>query len=270
MTILAGKTVLVTGAASGFGRLLAEQIAARGAQLVLWDINRAALESLAAQLTTNGHLVWAHPVDVGDSDAVHTAALRVTQDVGAVDVLINNAGVVSGKTLLEASDADIHRTFNVNTLALFWTTRAFLPGMLEREQGHIVTIASAGGLVGTARLTDYCASKFAAVGFDESLRLELRRAQHTAIRTTVVCPYYSTTGMFAGVQSRFPWLLPILPPETVTQRIVHAIETNQARLILPWFVRASFLARLLPVRAFDWLMDFFGINRSMDDFAGRK
>lgn len=270
MTNFIGKTVLITGAASGFGRLLAEQIAERGARLVLWDIDRAALDTLVAQLAANGYWAVAHTVDVGDSDTVHTAALRIIQDVGPVDVLINNAGVVSGKTLLTSSNDAIRRTFNVNTLALFWTTRAFLPGMLERGQGHIVTIASAGGLVGTARLTDYCASKFAAVGFDESLRLELRRERHTEIHTTVVCPYYSTTGMFAGVKTRFPWLLPILPPETVTRRIVRAIEINQARLIMPWFVHVSFLARLLPVRVFDWLMDFFGINRSMDDFTGRR
>src|SRR5207249_2932649 len=98
--------------------------------------------------------------------ATGAATLR---DVGPIDILVNNAGVVSGRTLLEARDDDILRTFDVNTLALFWTTRAFLPAMLERGTGHVVTIASAAGLVGTSRLVDYCASKHAAVGVDRSM-----------------------------------------------------------------------------------------------------
>jgi all-trans-retinol dehydrogenase (NAD+) len=141
--------------------------------------------------------------------------------------------------------------------------------MLERDAGHLVTVSSAGGLVGTARLVDYCASKFAAVGFDEALRLELRRLG-SAVRTTVVCPFYIDTGMFAGAKTRFPWILPILKPEKVARRVVRAVERDQARVIMPSFVRAVFPSRLLPVTVFDALMGFFGINQSMDDFVGRS
>src|SRR5207247_8346795 len=137
-------------------------------------------------------------------------------------ILINNAGVVSGKGLLEISEEAIQRTFDVNTLALFWTTRAFLPGMIARDRGHVVTIASAAGIVGTSRLVDYCASKHAAVGFNEALRLELKR-QGNKVVTTVVCPFYISTGMFEGVKTRFPLLLPILEPQKVADRIVDAI-----------------------------------------------
>lgn len=269
MTELANKTVLITGAASGLGRMLAEKAARRGARLVLWDVNRDGLETLRAGLTDAGHQAFTYRVDLADGDAIRTAAKRVAQESGPVDVLVNNAGIVSGKPLLEISEEEIRRSFAINTLALFWTTRAFLPAMIERGSGHIVTMASAGGLVGTARLTDYCASKFAAVGFDESLRLELRRLGHKGIRTTVICPFYIDTGMFAGVKSRFSWLLPILTPDYATDRILRAIERNRRRLIMPRFVHASFLARLLPPAAFDFLMDFFGINRSMDEFTGR-
>src|ERR1051326_8480155 len=125
----------------------------------------------------------------------------------------------------------IERTFAVNTLALFWTTRAFLPAMLERDRGHVVTIASAAGLVGTSRLVDYCASKHAAVGFDESLRLELRRLG-SPVKTTVVCPFYISGGMFAGVRPRFPLLLPILTPEYAVDRIVDAIRRDRPRLVM--------------------------------------
>mgnify|MGYP003694031817 CR=1 FL=1 len=99
--------------------------------------------------------------------------------------------------------------------------------MLARNSGHVVTIASAAGIVGISKMTDYCASKHAAVGFDESLRLELRR-QAASVVTTVVCPFYISTGMFAGVRTRFPAILPILDPERVTDQIVDAIRTQPA------------------------------------------
>jgi len=80
--------------------------------------------------------------------------------------------------------------------------KSFLPAMLQRNSGHIVTIASAAGFVGTNGLVDYCASKFAAVGFDESLRMELAALGKTGVHTTVVCPYYINTGMFEGIKTR--------------------------------------------------------------------
>ena len=181
---------------------------------------------------------------------------------------INNAGVVTGKTLLDAAPEEIELTFDVNVLALFWTTRAFLPGMLERDRGHVVTIASAAGIVGIAKMTDYCASKHAAVGFDESLRLELRR-QGSRVQTTVVCPFYISTGMFAGVRTRFPRILPILDPDRVTDQIVYAIRYDRRRLILPSVVRTTWLGRLFPIGVFDAMMEFLGLNHSMDDFTGR-
>ena len=134
---------------------------------------------------------------------MHARADEVRSAAGEVDVLVNNAGIVSGRPLLELSDERIERTFAVNTLALFWTSKAFLPAMTARGSGHIVTVASAAGLIGTARETDYAASKFAAVGFNEALRLELRRSA-PGVKTTLVCPYYIDTGMFDGRQDAVP------------------------------------------------------------------
>ncbi|MGD8378619.1 MAG: SDR family oxidoreductase [Gammaproteobacteria bacterium] len=267
MTQLAGKRALITGAASGLGRLLAQRLATSGCRLVLWDLNEASLAQLAGELGDLTEVDTA-TCDVSDAEMVNVSA-RQALECGPVDILINNAGIVTGRRLLEADEAGIRRTLSVNTLSLFWTTRAFLPGMIANGGGHVVTIASAGGLVGTARLTDYCASKFAAVGFDEALRLELESEGHP-VRTTVVCPYYLDTGMFRGVRTRFSWLLPIQRPEPVADRIVAAIRRNRRRLITPRFVYSAFLTRLLPVPVFDWLMDFFGVSHSMDRFTGRS
>jgi len=268
MSDYTGSNVVITGAASGIGRLVAEKIAAEGAHVILWDVDAQALERARAELAASGRQASAYACDLRDRGAIAATAAATLRDRGRVDILINNAGVVSGKTLLVAADDDIVRTFAVNVLALFWTTRAFLPGMIARGRGHIVTIASAAGLVGTARLVDYCASKHAAVGFDESLRLELRRLG-SRIQTTVVCPFYISTGMFAGVRTRFRFLLPILDPDYAARRIVRAIRKNRRRLIMPRFVYATWPARLLPVGTFDAVMEFLGVNRSMDDFVGR-
>ena len=89
------------------------------------------------------------------------------------------------------------------------------------------------------------------------------------VTTTIVCPFYINTGMFDGVSTRFPWLLPILRPEDVVRRIVRAIERGQRRLIMPWFVYTTWAVRMLPVAIGDWLMRFFGVTESMDKFRGR-
>ncbi len=269
MTSLAGKTVLITGAASGLGRMLADEVAVRGARPLLVDLNEEALARARQEIQANGRDCAVFKCDLSSREQIEKLAAAVTASAGHVDVLINNAGIVSGKTLLEAGAEDIEKTFAVNTLALFHMTRAFLPGMVEHGGGHIVTIASAGGIAGTARLVDYCASKFAAIGFDESLRLELKRLQQP-VRTTVVCPYYVDTGMFEGVKTRFPLLLPILKPAKVVARVIKAIERNRARVIMPWFVYTVYPMRLLPISWQDAVLGFLGVNRSMDEFKGRK
>lgn len=268
MTAMQGATVLVTGAAAGLGRLVSLEAARRGARhLVLWDIDRSRLEPVADEVRRLGAAASTHGCDVGDAAAVRAAAEEVLATTGGVDVVVNNAGVVSGRPLLELTDEQIERTFRVNVLALYWVTRPFLAGMVERGHGHVVTIASAAGLVGVARQTDYAASKHAAVGFDESLRVELARSA-PGVRTTVVCPYYVDTGMFAGVRTRVPWLLPILRPEPVARRIVDAVERDRPMLVMPPIVRLLPALRVLPPRAFDRVMDLFGVNRSMDEFRG--
>jgi len=269
MTDIQGQRALITGGASGIGRLLATELGEAGARLVLWDIDEAGLQRAHGKLLESGFEVNVYTCDLSDRESVAEAAAMTLDGSGPVDILINNAGVVSGQNILNIEDADIERTFDVNVLALFWTVRAFLPSMLERDAGHIVTIASAAGLAGTARLTDYCASKFAAIGFDESLRLELRN-QNSKVTTTIVCPYFTDTGMFDGAQTRFSWLLPILKPEAVVGRILKAIRRNRQRVVMPWFLYTGWPMRLLPVRWFDALMDFFGISRSMDQFRGRS
>jgi all-trans-retinol dehydrogenase (NAD+) len=270
MSQIAGQHIVITGGASGIGRLMALKLAALGGRISLWDIHQANLDTVVAELNaTAGAPAHGFLCDVSKRDIVYRIAAETTAAAGAVDILINNAGVVSGGRLLALPDEKIEATFAINTLSLFWTAKAFLPQMVERNRGHVVTISSAAGLIGVPKLADYSASKWAAMGFDESLRAELRQIA-PGVRTTVVCPYYIDTGMFRGVRSRFPWLLPILNENDVAERIVAAIRHDKRRLIMPLLTYLIAPMRVLPVRAFDWIATFLGVNASMDEFKGRE
>ncbi len=269
MTSFHGKTVLITGAASGIGRQLALDVSQRGATVVVWDVDRPPLDVLVKEISDAGGDAHAFTCDVGDRAAVQEAARLVHRDVGHVDILVNNAGIVSGRMFLDLSQEDIERTFRVNTLAHFWTTQAFLPAMMERGSGHIVTISSAAGLLGTPRMTDYSASKHAVVGLTESLRLELARTA-PGVRTTLVCPSYVDTGMFEGADVRARRLVPMLRTQDVSAGVVRAVEQDREQLLMPPIVHAVSPLRVLPTRLFDAALRILGITSSMDRFVGRE
>ncbi len=264
---LDGATVLVTGAGNGLGRHLALQAARRGAEAVIWDLDADAAEATAEAVRAEGGHAEARAVDVADREQVTEAAEARLATGDPVDVVVHNAGVVAGAALLEAPTEAIERTFAVNVLPLYWVTRAFLPSMLIRQRGSIVTIASAAGLIGVARQTDYAASKHAAVGFTESLRAELRAAG-ARVHTLLVCPFYLDTGMFDGVRTRWPRLLPILDADDVAGRVLDSLERGRAELILPPLARLTRPLRALPVGLYDRLADAFGVNDAMSTFSG--
>ena len=268
MKSIKNSLALITGGASGIGKLVAQDLARRGMRVRVWDLNPEGLSVLNSWGEAQGLDLKGTVCNVADRQAVAKAARVLIDTDGELDLLINNAGVVSGLGLMETSDEKIELTMAVNTMALFWVTKAFLPGMISQKWGQIITVASAAGLIGVQGLVDYSASKFAAVGFSEALRMELS-SKKTGVLSTVVCPFFINTGMFAGVSTRFPLLLPILKPETVAKRIVKAVIKRQKRVILPWFVRTIFVLRSFPVGLFDAVVGFFGINRSMDHFTGR-
>ena len=269
MNYYENKRVLITGGASGIGRLLALRMAAAGARIAISDIDATGMERVREEAAAQGWSILCFPVDLSSREQIQAMALKVNEEIGGVDILINNAGIVSGQPFLAASDGQIEQSLAVNFIAHIWTIRAFLPGMIERGSGHLVTIASAASIIGVSRLSDYSAAKFACFGLDESLRNEFRK-QKQQIRTTVVCPYFISTGMFAGVKTRFSFLLPILDPERSAQRIFQAVARRRPRLLMPPLVYAVWFLRLFPVRLFDFVADFLGIHRAMDDFQGRQ
>ncbi|MFL4479170.1 SDR family oxidoreductase [Paeniglutamicibacter sp. ORCA_105] len=270
---LAGSTVLITGAAMGMGRMYARlAVNDRASHVILWDINAGQLEEAAAELRGAGSEIHTQVVDVGRLESIEEAAEEVRNGVGAPDILINNAGIVRGKYFWEHDQrADIAATMNINTLALMHITREFLPEMIARGRtSRIVNVASAAGLLANPRMSVYSSSKWAVIGWSDSLRLELVQAGHQHIKVTTFCPSYIKTGMFAG--ARGPLLTPLLEPEPVTERVWRAMKDGQPMLMMPWTVKLSAALRgVLPIAAWDVVAGrVFGVYKSMEHFTGRK
>ncbi len=271
MSRIADSVVLITGAASGIGRRLAEQLLARGARrLIAWDAAPSALETTLAEWRKVGYEVAGTVVDVTDTARVREAARQVLATHGAVDILVNNAGIVVGKMFTEHDHAEIDRTLAVNSAAPMHLTLELLPAMRAKGAGHIVNIASAAGLVANPRMSVYCASKWAVIGWSDTLYLELKR-QAAGVRVTTVTPYYASTGMFEGVRSPNP-LLPIVTPETVARAIVRGLERNYRFVRVPLIIRLLPLFRgLLPGPFFDVVVGRgFSVYASMEHFTGRQ
>lgn len=266
---ISGRVVLVTGGGSGIGRLMCLRFARLGATVVTWDINQVGNKETVDMVKKEGHRAFAFTVDMSNREDIYDMARRTKEEVGPVAILINNAGIVSGTTVLNTPDAKIVKTFEVNVLAHFWTIKAFLPDMITMKEGHVVNVASLAGQAGTNKLVDYCSSKFAAVGLDEAFRVEMTVQGHADyIKTTLICPYYISTGMFAGVLCK---IIPILEPDFVADSVVEGTLGNQEVVLLPWWTMfLIILKNLVPSKAFMKLAKAFGFNCSMDEFVGKK
>ena len=204
--------------------------------------------------------------------AIAQSAQAVRKEVGGIDVLINNAGIVRGKYFWEHDNGeDTRPTMQVNALAPMYVTREFLPGMIESSrEARIVNIASAAGTISNPRMSVYAASKWAVIGWSDSLRLELKQQGFGHVKVTTVAPSYIDTGMFEG--ARGPLLTPVLTPEYVVNRVWRAMLEGRPMLMLPWSVGlAKTLKGILPTRVWDALAgQVFGVYSSMDEFTGRQ
>lgn len=270
MSTFKNKTVLITGAASGIGLIMGTMALQKGAQkLLMWDINNEALQKTSSELKEQGYSVFTKIVDVSNSKVVKEAAQQEIEMHGAVDILINNAGIVVGKTFVEHTFSEISKTMDINSLGLMYVARAFLPAMVKQNKGHIVNITSAVGLSPNPGMTVYAASKWAAVGWSESLRIELEKLK-TDIKVLTVMPSYIDTGMFDGVKA--PILIPLLNPDRICSKIIKAVEKNKIHLREPFVIKLSpFIRGILPARIYDFVAGkILGVYSSMDSFTGRK
>ncbi|CAM3064002.1 SDR family oxidoreductase [Skermania piniformis] len=267
-----GKNVLITGAAMGLGKLFATRaVDEHAANVVLWDINEGALKDTAAELEAAGGTVTYYVVDVSVPAAIAEAAASVRRDVGDIDVLINNAGIVRGNRYFWETEnkADIEATMRINSLAPMYLTLEFLPAMIAgKRESRILNIASSAGLVSNPRMSVYAASKWAAVGWSDSVRLELEQAEVEHVKVTTVCPTYISTGMFDGAKGML--LTPILQPRDVVDAAWREMRKGGPFVVLPWTSRLNqAVTGFLPIRLRDEFLRRVGVYNSMSEFTGR-
>lgn len=261
------KAVLITGGASGIGKIMARIILERKAKVVIWDINQQKIDETVSEFSFKGN-IFGYKVDVSRPEEVQMLAKRVKEEVGVIDILINNAGIVVGKYFMDHTEADIAKTIGVNTNAPMFVTQAFLEDMLKQDSGHICNIASSAGIISNPKMSVYAASKWSVIGWSDSLRLELKQ-MNKKVKVTTILPYYINTGMFDGVKSK----LPILEPEKTALTIVRAIEKNKRLLTIPGYIyRITRLAQaVLSIDFFDWFAGkVLGIYKTMEHFVGHK
>lgn len=265
---VAGLHVLVTGAAQGMGFLFAKQACLEGAaRVILWDIDEPKLEKALAELRLLEANVEAQVVDLADPAQIQWYAQSAV-DSGGVDVLVNNAGVITGTSFDRHQASQITATMQINALAPMYLTHALLPQLRRSGHGRVLTMASAAALVSNPNMSVYAASKAAALSWSDSLRLELEADDSIAVST--ICPTYISTGMFAGARSML--FTPILEPQRVVDRAWRAMLAGQPLVLMPWTSKLGQLLRgVLPRPAWDFVADkVIGVYHSMDDFTGRE
>ena len=274
---LKNAVAVITGAGSGIGRALAQELAPLGAQLALADVNSASMEETRALLGPT--TVRTYVVDVGDAAAVEAFARQVEKDFGRVTLLVNNAGVALFGMFSELAVSEIEWLFRINFWGVVHGCKSFLPA-LQREKGsRIVNISSVLGMMGTPGQAAYCASKFAVRGLSEVLREELRAS---GVGVTCVHPAGISTKIAqnaragaatreqdqAQAQVRFAKMLQITPQEAALT-ILRGIQRNHDRVLIGADARRiDFFTRLMPVRASAVLTKWM-IKRIQEPAAGK-
>ena len=204
--------MLITGGASGIGRLMGRMALEKGAaRLIIWDINEKNIEIVKNELSTKGK-VCGYRVDVSDKAIIEEAYATTIKECGTVDILIQCAGIVtSNATFDKLTTPDIERTMMINAIAPMNVAHVMLPDMIKRDKGHVCNIASAAGMLSMPKMSIYAASKWSVIGWSDSVRIELHDMK-SKVRFTTVAPYFINTGMFDGVSSPiFPYLTPKRP-----------------------------------------------------------
>lgn len=279
MRQIRGKWALVTGAASGIGRAIALALAREGAHLYLVDIDEVGLartveEACLANQWRGKELKWnreeltlgspatsvpsvlSRRCDVAEPSQVSAVVAEVLARCGGVDILVNNAGITYYGRTEEMSAEHWDRLLRVNLYSHIQFTRELLPSLLARPEAHVLNVCSVLGLVGMPKVTAYCTSKFALVGFSESLRNEFGRQ---GLGVTALCPGFVSTNLFTNAplspktdKHKLPPRIICTTPDRVAQAAVRAIRRNHRLVVLEPFARLMYIAK----RFSPWLLDF--------------
>jgi 3-oxoacyl-[acyl-carrier protein] reductase len=225
MESLKGKKALITGGGKGIGRALAVALAQEGVDIALMGRSAGSLESVAKELSGMGVKV---AYAIADVNAVNTAVIHLTKELGEIDILINNAGIAAFGGFLELEPAQWEQIIQVNLMGVYYVTRAILPGMIERKTGDIINISSTAGQRGAPLTSAYSASKFGLLGLTESLMLEVRKHN---IRVSALTPSTIATDMAKDLNLTDGNPDKVLQPEDLAEFVVAQLKLNRRVLV---------------------------------------
>src|SRR5688572_4652631 len=228
MTFWTDKTVMITGASSGIGKGLAQQLAPRGARLGLLARRQNLLDEIVNAVRLRGGKALAVAADVRDADAMKAAAGRIRAELGPIDILIANAGIGTSTHISQLDPIHVANVISINVLGAANSVAAVVPQMVERGKGHLVAISSLAAYRGLAKSAAYCASKAAMSAYFESVRIDLRG---TGVRVTTIHPGFIKTPLTAGREAHMPYLMEL---DDAVLKIVSAIEKGKKSIAFPW------------------------------------
>lgn len=254
------EIVLITGSAKGLGRQLSIEFAKRGSILVLIDFDdkeNGKTVELVKATGLNSKRIYAYHCDLMNRDEIRSLSDCIRRDVGDVTIILNNAGVQNFKSFIECKEEEFITTMRVNLFASYWILKEFLPSMLSRNHGHIVSIASSAGLFGFCHMSDNCTAKFAMVGMMESLDHELTLAGYDGVNSTIVFPTSMNTAIYAKSRHLFNYLYKPKSAHYVAQKIMHAVLVNKKNVCIPKeLYLIAVVKSILPTKAFTLIANF--------------
>lgn len=237
-----GKLALVTGGGSGLGAAIALELAKKGCNLAIADLNIEAAKKTARIMRNWGIKAEAYKVDVSKLEEIEILKQKIENDLGKVNIVVNNAAMLFTRCLESESPETLQKMINVNIMSIMWTTRVFLNSMMQENDGHIVTICSIAGLIGTPIAIPYATTKFAVRGFMESLALDLAyKGYSKTIKTTTAYPSFISTNnevvkcVKSAINSKYNDML--YTPENVAQKVVNAMRANEETLVIPGYAQ---------------------------------
>ncbi|XP_052750144.1 epidermal retinol dehydrogenase 2-like isoform X3 [Galleria mellonella] len=265
---VSNEIVLITGTGHGMGRAVALRLGRLGATIVCVDINKQNNDETVELIKQEKGKAYGYICDVTDRAAVFDLAAKVQREVGIVTVLLNNAGIMPCKPILRQSEKEIRLMNDINIHGVLWGIQAFLPNMLERNYGHIISMSSMAGLMGLRNIVPYCGSKFAVKGIMEALRVELHEdpRDFSGIKLTTVYPTMVNTGLCKKPNLRFEKLLNVVDTDQAADAIVDAIRRQYTEISIPAdLFYSNKLYRLLPISSALVCTDLLGTGLDPDD-----
>uniref|UniRef100_A0A0A1WSY5 Short-chain dehydrogenase/reductase 3 n=1 Tax=Zeugodacus cucurbitae TaxID=28588 RepID=A0A0A1WSY5_ZEUCU len=263
---VSGKTVLITGTGHGIGKELALQYSALGAKLICWDVNEEANLQTVKEIKAYGGEAHGYTCNVTKRDEINALAEQIKKEHGFISIVVNNAGIMPCHPITEHTETEIRTMYEINVLAHFWIIQAFLPEMVERNEGHFVALSSCAGLFGLPNLVPYCGTKFAVRGLMEALSEELRHKNpQNNIKLTTIYPYMVDTGLCKRPRYRFPSLFKLVKPTDAAASIIRAQRTSTEHASIPRdFLYLEKVGRLLPRNAMRLVDDFLDCGVDSD------